>query len=509
MSRPSLGILLASCFTAVAAGGATAQQVVERVVPNGMRIWDFPDDDADCFSIAVMVGVGGRDEPPEHAGIAHFLEHSLFLSTPTRPNVAADRQLIARGIGYNGYTSSEVTTYHLSGPAVHWSFMVEWLADHVLHARLDPAEVELERRTVLEEITTTGPDFRAITFENILYGNHPIARSVGGSTSTVGSVTVDDLRAFHGRHYRAGNMAVGFSGRVATEPCMQAIEAAFAELQQGEPIADDPPSQSIGDLLYQRAAASDSGQLRLGYHLRCTQPEELAALLVIEAHLARRFFDVAREERHIAYAPHVELTWARDAQRLEFQSATSERGNVVALAQIADGLVAELRTLDDAGVGAAANQAVGNFMCSSVEDLTHALELATWIAWHGGDVAALSDGLPDTTPAEVRAATERWLRPGNRYSLSNVRVLDGNRELWALLVVLTIGLAVLFYLYGGRLTAGLRTRVRRKAPAKGAVLAMPKPRPAPPRPLQPLDVDAVERDIQRFFEEEDRSTDER
>ena len=43
-------------------------------------------------SVGVWVGVGSRDEGPSVAGAAHFLEHLLFKSTPTRSAVEITRR---------------------------------------------------------------------------------------------------------------------------------------------------------------------------------------------------------------------------------------------------------------------------------------------------------------------------------------------------------------------------------------------------------------------------------
>lgn len=513
MSRSSSSLVCAISFTLLLGPWAAAQSIVERESAVGLRIWDFPDADADRFSIAVLVGVGARDEQPGQAGIAHFLEHSLFLSTDTRPSTSRDGDLLRRGLNHNGYTSSEVTTYYLTGRASQWQFMVDWLADHLLHPKLDVAEVAAEQRIVLEEIATRGPDFTAITVEHLLYGNHPLARSIGGSARTVGSIGADDLRTFHERHYHAANMVVGFSGRVDTDECMQAVQRAFASVPAKSRLLPDPavedraPRQRAGDLWTSTDNRDLTGELDLGYHLRCAQPAELGAMLVIERYLSRRFFDVAREERQLTYAPSVELEWGRDSQRLAFQCSTSDRKNVPELADIATGLVEELQAIDKAVAAAAIRSALGRFHCESVADLTGAMELAAWVSFRGSRVDDFVTAVAAMTPPEIAAVAERTLLPERRYSLSSQRLLDtrsgGQVVLFVLLVCFMV--ALVMYREGlRRLLGRLLTRSRR--PRKGKILAMPN-RP----PIQSGDVDDVERSIQKFYEAEDddRTTDDR
>ncbi|MCA8964404.1 MAG: insulinase family protein [Planctomycetes bacterium] len=493
-------LLLAALPAILAPTPMRAQTVHEETTATGLRIWDFPDDDADRFSIAVIVGVGARDELRQHAGIAHFLEHVVLQSTKTRPGVFADDELDGRGLDVNGFTSSEATVYHVTGRAAHWRFMVDWLADHVLSPRFDSAEVEGERRTVIEEITTNGPDFHAITYENLLYGDHPLARSIGGNPGTVGAVTVDDLRAFHRRFYHAGNMAVGFAGRVSRDACMQAVSIAFAAAPTGEPVISTAPTPRFGDLWTNRNYAGDqTGSLLLGYHLQCSRPEELTNLLVIEAYLGQRFFAVAREQRHLAYAPSVALTWGRDAQRLAFRCPTSERGNVAPLAEIVADLVGELQKVDPGHLQDAIRRARAGFVCESVDDLVEAMEYAAWVAWHGGAADSFTAAFDQVSAADVAATATRWLRPEQRYSLSTTPLFGTPSSTWALVLVLTIFTAVVLRLYGGPLRAALAARLRRHRRPRGRMLAMRSR-----EPIKTVDAEEVARSIQKFFEEEDR-----
>lgn len=505
MFRSSFSLARAISFALLLGPWAAAQSIVERESAAGVRIWDFPDDDADRFSIAVLVGVGARDEQPGQAGIAHFLEHSLFLATETRPSTSRDGDLLRRGIHHNGYTSSEATIYYLTGRASQWSFMVDWLADHLLYPKLDPEEVAAEQRIVLEEIATRGPDFAAITVEHLLYGDHPLARSIGGSARTVGSIGADDLRAFHERHYHAANIVVGFSGRVDTDECMQAVKLAFGSVSAKPTLSQDPavedraPYQRTGDLWKSTDKRDTTGELDLGYHLRCEQPAELGAMLVIQRYLSRRFFDVAREQRQLTYAPLVDLDWGRDSQRLAFKCSTSQRKNVAELAGIAADLVAELQAIDSSVAASAINSALGHFGCESVDDLTDAMELAAWVSFRGSRVDDFVAQIAALTPADLASVAERTLLPKQRYSLSSQRLLDTRSGGQVALFVLLVSALVALVLYREgvrRLLFRFLTRSRR--PRKGKILAMPN-RP----PIQAGDVDDVERSIQKFYEAED------
>jgi len=59
--------------------------VVKRtVLAGGLRIISEQVPNARSASVGIWAGVGSRDETPQMAGSAHFLEHLLFKGTPTR-----------------------------------------------------------------------------------------------------------------------------------------------------------------------------------------------------------------------------------------------------------------------------------------------------------------------------------------------------------------------------------------------------------------------------------------
>ncbi len=63
-------------------------------------------------SVGVWVGVGSRDEGASVAGAAHFLEHLLFKSTPTRTAVDIAQAVDAVGGELNAFTAREHTCYY-------------------------------------------------------------------------------------------------------------------------------------------------------------------------------------------------------------------------------------------------------------------------------------------------------------------------------------------------------------------------------------------------------------
>jgi predicted Zn-dependent peptidase len=77
---------------------ALAGQVVERTLPNGLKLYCVPRPGVATVHFAMAFGVGGVDEQEGRSGVAHLYEHMAFKGTATlgTRNAAKERVLLAR-----------------------------------------------------------------------------------------------------------------------------------------------------------------------------------------------------------------------------------------------------------------------------------------------------------------------------------------------------------------------------------------------------------------------------
>ena len=79
---------------------------------NGLRVMLISDAGADKAAASLDVNVGSRQDPKDYQGLAHFLEHMLFLGTEKYPEAGAYQAYItAHGGSHNAFTSFEHTNY--------------------------------------------------------------------------------------------------------------------------------------------------------------------------------------------------------------------------------------------------------------------------------------------------------------------------------------------------------------------------------------------------------------
>src|SRR5205809_587722 len=80
---------------------------------NGMRVLLVSDSRFNKSAASLAVVTGQIDDPREREGLAHFLEHMLFLGTEKYPEVTEYGNFIrSNGGRNNAYTSTDHTNYH-------------------------------------------------------------------------------------------------------------------------------------------------------------------------------------------------------------------------------------------------------------------------------------------------------------------------------------------------------------------------------------------------------------
>ena len=151
------------------------------------------------------------------AGAAHFLEHLLFKSTPTRTAVQIAQSVDAVGGELNAFTSREHTCYYAHVLDTDLELAVDLVADVVLRGRCAMEDVEVERDVVLEEIAMRDDDPEDTlgdVFLSAMFGEHPVGRPVVGSVESIEAMTRSQLHSFHVRRYTPERMVVAVAGNI-------------------------------------------------------------------------------------------------------------------------------------------------------------------------------------------------------------------------------------------------------------------------------------------------------
>jgi len=203
----------------------------EATLDNGLRILVEEVSQSRSVSTGIWIRAGSRDDPVNQSGLAHFIEHLAFKGSPTRDAQAISHEIDAAGGHLNAATAKEATFYYADVPADGLATALDILADLSLNPKFDPANIDLERNVILEEIRGHEDDPEQMAYDLFSRGlwadQHPFARSVVGTQPAIESVQQDDIRAFHGALYQPNNMILAVCGAVDANQVIRLTEEFF------------------------------------------------------------------------------------------------------------------------------------------------------------------------------------------------------------------------------------------------------------------------------------------
>ena len=287
--------------------------VRRTVLPGGLRVVTEHVPSVRSASVGLWVSVGSRDEGPTVAGAAHFLEHLLFKSTPTRTSVEIAQAVDAVGGELNAFTAREYTCYYAHVLDEDLELAVDLVSDVVLNGVCASGDVELERDVVLEEIAMRDDDPEDTlgdVFISAMFGDHPIGRPVIGSVDSVSSMTRNQLHSFHVRRYTPERMVLAVAGNIDHDQVVALAREYFAgRLVKGQrPL---PPRKGIGRAVGQPGLMlinrdSEQTHMSLGVRIPGRHWSQRWALSVLNmalgGGLSSRLFQEIRETRGLAYS---------------------------------------------------------------------------------------------------------------------------------------------------------------------------------------------------------------
>ncbi|MXX60411.1 MAG: insulinase family protein [Holophagales bacterium] len=221
-----------------------------ETLDNGLRVVLLPQNGAESIVVALCYRAGSRDEEPGEGGLAHFLEHMMFKGSAAYEPGAIDRLTQGLGGTNNAFTSHDATLYHFQFEGGSWQEALRIESDRMRGLSLLPAEVELEREVILEEIRMVEDDPWDALEQAVagrIFGEHPYGRSVLGTRESLRALDAGALHSFHCRHYRPDRAVLVCAGGLPPD-AMEKIDATLGSVATGPDTRDadqrpDPRTQ--------------------------------------------------------------------------------------------------------------------------------------------------------------------------------------------------------------------------------------------------------------------------
>ena len=266
---------------------------------NGLKVYMAVNDETPRIQTYIAVRVGGKNDPAETTGLAHYFEHLMFKGTPSfgtqdyeaekplldeierlfetyrKTEDEAERKAIYRIIdsvsyeaskiaipneydklmsaigaqGTNAYTSQDVTCYIEDIPSNQIENWARIEADRFMNPVIRGFHTELE--TIYEEKNMSlTQDSRKVweAVSKTLFPNHPYGKqTVLGSQEHLKNPSITNVKNYHKTYYVPNNMAICLSGDFDPEEMIAIIDKYFGQMQPNPalPTLQYEPEQPI------------------------------------------------------------------------------------------------------------------------------------------------------------------------------------------------------------------------------------------------------------------------
>ena len=202
---------------------------------NRMQVLLISDAETDESAAALAVRVGGQDDPEGREGMAHYLEHMLFLGTEKYPELDGYRKFIEQNGGFsNAYTAIDITNYNFAIKPEFFAPALDRFAQFFISPLFPEEQLGRERAVVDAEFEMRNQRDSVRRWAALTSNFNPEHPSAGFFTGTAETLQGDlrpELIDFYIRRYSASLMNLVVLGREPLDELEDLVVSIFSDVR--------------------------------------------------------------------------------------------------------------------------------------------------------------------------------------------------------------------------------------------------------------------------------------
>lgn len=209
-------------------------QTVKIRLDSGLEMYLISDQAASESSVALSIEAGSWDNPTEFPGMAHFVEHLVFLGNRAFPNESEYFKFLNERKGeFNAYTFHDKTVFGFTIDSTHIDEGLDRFSHLFIDPLFTPSCIEREMHAVSHEFEdNVENEFLRLWRVLKATGNaeHPNAVFSCGNLESLHSITQSDIRKWFDAHYVPQNMHVVMRSPLPIEQMTELALKHFSEI---------------------------------------------------------------------------------------------------------------------------------------------------------------------------------------------------------------------------------------------------------------------------------------
>jgi predicted Zn-dependent peptidase len=240
-------LILLSPMVPGRAPAQTATRPQQDTLPNGLTVVLLEDHSAPLVTVSLWYQAGSALEQAGRTGMAHLFEHLMFQGSEHVPAGAHFTFVQGAGGELSANTTEERTAFSQTLPSNQLALGLWLEADRMRSLTVTEDRVQAQRSAVAEE--------RRVRVDNQPYGGafldvfslpfdsadcFPYSHSIMGVPEDLEAAPLEDIQAFHRRHYRPESATLVVVGDIDLAAARGLIEQYFGPIPRGDGPATPP-----------------------------------------------------------------------------------------------------------------------------------------------------------------------------------------------------------------------------------------------------------------------------
>ena len=286
---------------------ASALSIVTEFNVNGLKVLVKERPGSQTVAAGLFIRGGSRNITPANAGI-----EALMLAVATEASLNFPREQFRRELARTGTLigsgiNRDYSAFTLGCTREHFDAAWNLFSDAAMHPSFDPADfdrVKTRHLIGLKSDSDTPDAALQAQVSKVIYAGHPYANDPNGTTASVQTLTVEDLKKFHKDVMQTSRLLLVIVGDVPADSIRQRAEASFGKLPKGDykaepvqPLAFPQPTLDV------TAKGLPTNYVQGTYAAPPPSSADIYPLRVANALLRGLVYEEVREKRALSYAP--------------------------------------------------------------------------------------------------------------------------------------------------------------------------------------------------------------
>lgn len=359
MKRAGLAIALAALMLAAAAAAQTpapVTQVTRVTLKNGLSVTVVPSKRLPLVDLRLTARAGSAYDPAGKEGLARLTAELLTQGAGKRSAQEVAESIEFVGGSLSAGAGTEQFSVSLEVLTKDLDTGLELFRDVVATPAFSAEEFARKREETLGQIASDKSEPSVIAdqaFARAMWGDSPLAHPLIGTEASVGTLTREDVAAFHRRFVTPQRSALVVVGDVDPKAIVARLEKAFASWKgAGEPLGD--PYRAPAQVQGRRIRIIDKpeatqAQIRMGcIGVPRSHPDYYAmrvANTILGSGFTSRLVNSIRVEQGLTYSINSQFPMYRNAGLFRITTFTRSEQ----LRKCVDAVLLEVKKLIDDG----------------------------------------------------------------------------------------------------------------------------------------------------------------